>query len=75
MSYGRFMSYNVIGGVAWVVICTVAGYLFATLEVVRENFSLVALMIVFLSVLPAAWEFWRARSRRRADRAAAAELD
>jgi membrane-associated protein len=66
MSYGRFMSYNVIGGVAWVTICTVAGYWFGNLSFVRDNFSLVVLMIIFLSLLPAVWEFWRARSRSRA---------
>lgn len=70
MSYGRFMSYNVIGGVAWVVICTVAGYWFGNLPFVKENFSLVVLVIIFLSVLPAVWEFWRARSRARARRLA-----
>jgi membrane-associated protein len=66
MSYGRFMSYNVIGGVAWVVICTLAGFLFGNIPFVQENFSLVVLMIIFLSVLPAVWEIWRARSLARA---------
>src|SRR5689334_7787280 len=36
MTYGRFMSYNVIGGVAWVAICTVAGYLFGQLPFVKQ---------------------------------------
>jgi membrane-associated protein len=68
MTYGRFMSYNVIGGVAWVLLCTVAGYLFGNLPFVQENFSLVVLMIIVLSLLPGLWEVWRARkvSRRRA---------
>ena len=61
MSYGRFMSYNVIGGAGWVVVCTVAGNLFGNLPVVKKNFSLVVLMIIFLSLVPAVWEFWRAR--------------
>ena len=65
MSYGRFMSYNVIGGIGWVVICTVAGYLFGNVPIVQENFSLVVLAIIFLSLVPAAWEMWRARSLRR----------
>ena len=69
MSYGRFMSYNIIGGVAWVVICTVAGYLFGNLPFVQENFSLLVLMIIFLSVLPAVWEIWRARQAGRARQA------
>ena len=64
MSYGRFMSYNVIGGAVWVLICTLAGYLFGNLPFVQKNFSLVVLMIIFLSLLPAVWEVWRARRRR-----------
>jgi len=65
MSYGRFMSFNVIGGVGWVVICTVAGYLFGNLPFVRDNFSIVILAIIALSLVPAIWEILRARSRRR----------
>jgi membrane-associated protein len=65
MTYGTFMSYNVIGGVAWVVICTIAGYLFGNLPFVKENFSLVVLAIIFLSILPAVWEMWKARRVRK----------
>jgi len=64
MSYGRFMSYNVIGGAAWVLICTLAGYLFGNLPFVQKNFSLVVLMIIVLSLVPAVWEVWRARRKR-----------
>ncbi|HEV2855400.1 MAG TPA: DedA family protein [Thermoanaerobaculia bacterium] len=69
MSYGRFMSYNVIGGAAWVLLCTLAGYAFGRTEFVQKNFSLVVLMIIFLSLLPAVWEFWRARRASRASQA------
>jgi membrane-associated protein len=65
MTYGRFMSYNVIGGVAWVVICTVAGYLFGQLPFVKEHFELVVLAIIALSLVPAIWEMYNARKRRR----------
>jgi len=61
MSYGRFMSFNAIGGVLWVAICVAAGYFFGNLAVVKENFSLVLLAIVFLSVLPMAIEIVRSR--------------
>jgi membrane-associated protein len=70
MSYGRFMSYNVVGGVAWVVICVTAGYLFGNLPFVQENFSLVVLAIIFLSLVPAVWEFWRVRQAGRRARQA-----
>ncbi len=65
MSYGRFMSYNVVGGLIWVFTCTVAGYLFGNMKFVQENFSLVVLAIIALSLIPAIWEMWRARSIRR----------
>lgn len=71
MTYGRFMSYNIIGGVAWVVICTVAGYLFGQLPFVKEHFELVVLAIIALSLLPAIWEMYSARKRRRQGQAAA----
>jgi membrane-associated protein len=66
MSYGRFMSYNLIGGAGWVLLCTLAGYLFGNLPFVQKNFSLVVLMIIVLSLLPAVWELWQARRQRSA---------
>ncbi len=68
MTYGRFMSYNVVGGVLWVLVCTLAGYFFGNLQVVREHFSLIILGVIFISLLPGVWEIWRTR---RANRAAA----
>jgi membrane-associated protein len=65
MSYGRFMSYNAVGGTAWVLLCTFAGYWFGNLPFVQKNFSLVVLMIIFLSLLPGVWEIWQARRRAR----------
>ncbi len=61
MSYGRFMSYNLVGGTGWVLLCTLAGYLFGNLPFVQKNFSLVVLIIIILSLLPAVWELWQAR--------------
>src|SRR5262245_62166588 len=53
MNYGRFLAYNVIGGVAWVVICTQAGWWLAQNTFVKEHFELVVLIIVAISLLPA----------------------
>jgi membrane-associated protein len=64
MSYGRFMSYNVVGGVLWVAICTVAGTLFGNLPFVKDNFSIVVLAIIAVSLLPMAWEILRSRRGR-----------
>ena len=61
MSYARFWLYNVAGGVLWVGGFLYSGYWFGNLPVVRENFSMVVLGIVVVSVLPLAYEFLRAR--------------
>ena len=52
MSYGRFITYNVIGGLAWTALFTFVGYFFGNLEIVQKNFSLVIVAIVLISVLP-----------------------
>lgn len=52
MHYGQFFSFNVIGGVSWVLIATFAGYFFGNIPFVKENFSLVVLGIVLVSVVP-----------------------
>jgi membrane-associated protein len=57
MEYRRFAIYNVIGGTAWVMICTWAGYFFGNMTWVRDNFELVLVAIVIISVLPMAVEF------------------
>jgi membrane-associated protein len=64
MTYGTFLAYNVIGGVAWVAICVFSGYFFGNIPIVKQNFSLVILAIIGISVLPLAWEWWKARKAR-----------
>jgi membrane-associated protein len=64
MTYGTFIAYNVIGGVAWVAICVFSGYFFGNIPIVKKNFSLVVLAIIGISVLPLAWEWWKARKAR-----------
>jgi len=61
MPYASFTFYNVTGGVAWVVVCLGAGYLFGNVPIVKDNFSLVAMGIVVVSVLPMVIEFVRYR--------------
>lgn len=74
MNYPKFLVYNVIGGVAWVLVCTQAGYWMGNFQVVREHFELVVLMIVGISLLPAVIEFflqrWSRRSKPAVDPAA-----
>ena len=61
MTYARFAVYNVVGGLIWVGICTLAGYAFGTVPIVKNNFSLFALGIVFVSVIPIGIEMIRHR--------------
>ncbi len=63
MTYGRFITYNVVGGIAWVAIFIFGGYYFGNLEFVQDNFTYVVLAIIFISVLPGIIEFLRERSR------------
>ena len=63
MHYGRFLAYNVVGGVVWVTLLVWAGFLFGDIPIVRERFELVILGIIGVSVLPIAVELfkgWRA---------------
>jgi len=64
MTYGKFITYNVVGGVLWVALFTFLGYFFGSLPFVRDNFTFVILAIVFISILPAVFEFLRERTRK-----------
>ncbi|MBO0722842.1 MAG: DedA family protein [Blastocatellia bacterium] len=66
MSYPRFLLYNVIGGVVWIGAFLTAGFRFGNLDVVKENFSLVIIAIIIISIMPALIEFLRARRAARA---------
>lgn len=66
MSYAKFATYNIIGGIAWVWLFVLAGYWFGNIPVVRRNFTLVILAIIFISILPGLIEFWKSRSQRGA---------
>ncbi len=61
MRYRQFAVYNVVGAVVWVASFSLLGYYFGNLDLVRKNFTLVIGVIIVLSVLPAVWEFLRAR--------------
>jgi membrane-associated protein len=65
MDYPTFALYNVLGALAWVGICLGAGYAFGNVPVVRDNFTLVALGIVAVSLLPMIFEIVAARRRAR----------
>ena len=67
MSPQAFLFYNLVGAVGWVTVCVGAGVIFGNVPIVKDNFSLVALGIVFVSILPMAYEIvktWRVRRAR-----------
>ena len=65
MNYQKFILYNVVGAVAWVVSMMGAGMVFGRMEIVKKNFELVVLGIIFVSVLPMVFEAWKARQEAR----------
>jgi membrane-associated protein len=65
MTYGKFLSYNVIGGLLWVFLITLAGYFFGGITVVKNNFTTVILAIIFISVLPGVIEYVRHKRAAR----------
>ncbi|MCS6996270.1 MAG: VTT domain-containing protein [Casimicrobiaceae bacterium] len=63
MHYGRFLTYNILGGVLWITSLTYAGYFFGNLPWVRANLSLIVLAIVVASILPIVVKVWQERRR------------
>lgn len=66
MAFQTFIVYNLVGGIGWVGICLGAGLVFGNVPIVKENFSLVTIGIVGVSVLPVVVEFLRHRRQQRA---------
>jgi membrane-associated protein len=62
MRYLRFLTYSIAGGATWIVLLVSAGYFFGNIPIVKNNFSIVILAIIAISVMPAVIEFWRSRS-------------
>jgi len=62
MPYARFLAYNLVGGTLWVALFVWGGYLFGNIPVVKQNFGLVTLLIIFVSLIPLVVTFFRSRS-------------
>jgi membrane-associated protein len=73
MSYGYFLRYNLIGGVTWVAIFLGLGYFFGTMPFVQENFELVIIAIILISVVPMGVEWFKARQESKQKKTALAE--
>ena len=65
MSYRKFLSYNVIGGAAWVGLLTYSGYLFGNIPWVKNNLAWIVLGIIIVSLLPIAFQWMRERRARK----------
>jgi membrane-associated protein len=61
MSYSKFILYNITGGIAWVCVFLLGGYFFGNIPAVKNNFTIVVMAIVVISVLPGFFEYWRQR--------------
>jgi membrane-associated protein len=70
MTYGHFIAYNVIGGIAWVSMFLFGGYFFGGLKFVQDNFSFVVIAIILISVMPGVYEFLKERLRHSKEVAA-----
>jgi membrane-associated protein len=66
MSYGHFLTYNVIGGLLWITLFVFGGYFFGNIPVVKKNFGLVIIAIIIISILPAVIEILKERRRQAA---------
>lgn len=62
MHYGDFIKYNLAGGFVWVFGFTLLGYFFGNIQIVKDNFSVVILAIVGISVLPIFYEYFKSHS-------------
>jgi membrane-associated protein len=64
MPYAKFLSFNIVGAVLWVVACTLAGYFFGNIPIVKDNFSIFVGAIVVASLIPMVIQFIRERIKK-----------
>ena len=68
MTYGHFISYNIIGGIIWPAVFLFTGYFFGSVPFVQEHFSLIAIAIIVISFIPVFIEFFKARRESKASK-------
>jgi len=66
MNYRYFLTYNIFGGVLWVALFVFGGYFFGNIPIIKNNFTEVIYIIIFLSMLPPVIEYWRSRKVAKA---------
>jgi membrane-associated protein len=65
MTYGHFITYNIVGGISWVAIFTFLGYFFGNLPFVEDHFEIVIFTIIFISLLPPIFEYLKTRKESK----------
>lgn len=65
MKYRTFFLFNLIGALLWVSLCSLSGYIFGNIPFVQKNFEIAILGIIFVSILPMLFEFWKHRSEQK----------
>jgi membrane-associated protein len=65
MTYSKFMLYNIIGGILWVIICSFSGYFFGNMSIVKNNFSIVVLAIILISLMPMVVEYLKFKFKHK----------
>lgn len=64
MHYKKFILYNIIGGISWVMVVTLAGYFLGNISFVKNNLSFILLLIVFISILPIIITFLKSKIKK-----------
>lgn len=59
MEYKKFLSFNILGGIAWVLLFTLAGFFFGRIPLIRDNLSIVIILIILVSLIPPVFEYLR----------------
>jgi membrane-associated protein len=65
MTYSYFITYNFVGGIVWVLLFTFAGYFFGNIPFMKKNFEYVIIAIIFVSLIPMVYEWWKARNEAK----------
>lgn len=64
MKYRNFLTYNVVGGILWTGLFVFSGYYFGNIQLVKNNFSIVIIVIIILSFMPILWEYWKHKKNK-----------
>ncbi len=65
MTYSKFILYNITGGIIWVAMFVFGGYYFGNIPIVKNNFSIVIIVIILISVLPGIIEYLRHKKKQK----------